>query len=130
MIHLVLNDLRRPAGEVFRACLHLQGLILNLDGLIALALTGAAEEGQASFLGVVRAVFLDDLGVEHYRVSRSSSTLVKKSDDALAHTDHIRRHTDTAFSVRHQCIKQVLYDLQIFFCCDLRFSCKEDGIVN
>ena len=68
MIHLVLNDLRRPAGEVFRTRLHFQGLILHLDGLIALALTGAAEERQTAFLGVVRAVLLDDLGIEHHGI--------------------------------------------------------------
>ena len=111
MIHLMLNDLCRPAGEVFRAYLHIQGLILHLDGLIALAFTRAAEKRQTAFLGVVRAVLLDDLGIEHHGICRSSSALVKKSDDALAHTDHIRRHADTAFSVRHQRIKQVLCDL-------------------
>ena len=68
MIHFMLNNLRRPAGEVFRACLHIQGLILYLDGLIALALTGAAEERQTAFLGVVRAILLDDLGIEHNRI--------------------------------------------------------------
>ena len=94
-------------------------LILHLDGLIALALTGAAEKRQTAFLGIVRFVLLDDLGIEHHCICRGSSTLVEKSDDALTHTDHIRRHTDTAFSVRHQRIKQVLGDLQIFFGCDL-----------
>ena len=31
MIHLMLNNLRRPAGEVFCSCLHFQGLILHLE---------------------------------------------------------------------------------------------------
>ena len=44
MIYLMLNNLRRPAGEVFRARLHLQSLILDLDGLVALALTGTTEK--------------------------------------------------------------------------------------
>ena len=130
MIHLVLNDLCRPAGEVFGARLHIQGLILHLDGLIALALTGAAEERQATFLGVIRAVLLDDLGIEHHRIYRSSSALIEKRDDALAHANHIRCHADAAFLVRHQRIKQVLCDLQIFFCCDLRLPCEEDGVVH
>ena len=130
MIHLMLNDLRRPAGEGFRACLHFQGLILHLDGLITLALTWTAEKRQTSFLGVVRAVLLDDLGIEHHRIRRNSSALIEKGDDALAHTNHIRRHADTAFSVRHQRIKQVLCDLQIFFRCDLRLPCEEDGVVH
>ena len=119
MIQLMLNDLRRPAGEVFRASLHFHGLILHLDGLIALALTGAAEKRQTAFFGVVRAVFLNDLGIEHHRVGRSSSALVEKGDDTLSHADHIRRHADTVLSVRHQRIKQVLRNLQIFFRCDL-----------
>ena len=124
MIHFMLNDLRRPAGEVFRACLHFQCLILHLDGLIELALTGAAEKRQTAFLCVIRAVLLDDLGIEHYRVFRSSSALVKKGDNALAYTYHIRRQTNTAFSVRHKRIKQVLGDLQIFFCSNLRLPGK------
>ena len=130
MIHLMLNDLRRPAGEVFRACLHLQGLILHLDGLITLALTGAAEKLKTAFLSVVCAVLLDDLGIEHHCICRSSSALIEKRDDALANTNHIRRHADTAFSVRYQRVKQVLCDLQIFFCCDIRLPCEEDGIMH
>ena len=130
MIHFMLNDLSRPAGEIFRARLHFQGLILHLDGLIALALTGAAEKRQTAFLGVVRAVLLDDFGIEHYRVGRDSSALVKKGDDALLHADHIRRHTNAGFLVRHQRVKQVLRDLQIIFGCDLRLPCKEDRIVH
>ena len=118
MIHFMLNDLSCPAGEVFRTRLHFQGLILYLNGLIALALTWSSEKRQAAFLGVIRAVLLDDLGVEHHGICRSSSALVKKSDDALMHTNHIRCHADTAFSVRHQRIKQVLRDLQIFFRCE------------
>ena len=76
MIHLMLNDLCRPSGEVFRSCLHIQGLILYLDGLISLTLTGDAEKRQTAFLGVVRAVLLDDLGIEHHRIGMSSSALV------------------------------------------------------
>ena len=105
MIHFMLNDLSSPAGEVFRARLHLQGLILHLDILISLTFTWAAEKRQTAFLGVVRAVLLDDLGIEHYRVGRSSSTLIKKSNDALANAYHIRRHADTTFSMRHQRIQ-------------------------
>ena len=130
MIHLVLNDLRRPAGKVFRARFHIQGLILHLDGLISLALTGAAKKRQTTFLGIVCAVPFDDFGVEHHGICRSSSALIKKCDDALAYTDHIRCHADTAFLVRQQRIQQVLSDLQIFFRCDLRLSCEKDGIVH
>ena len=61
MVDLMLNDLCRPAGEVFRARLHIQGLILHLDGLISLTLTRAAEKREASFLGVIRAALFDDL---------------------------------------------------------------------
>ena len=68
MIHLMLNDLSCPAGEVFRARLHLHSLILHLDSLIALALARAAEKRQAAFLGVVRTILLDDLGVEHHSI--------------------------------------------------------------
>ena len=101
MIHLMLNDLRRPAGEVFCASLHIQGLILYLDGFISFTLTGAAEKRQTAFLSVVRAVLFDDLGIEHHGVCRSSSILIEKGDDTLAHANHIRCHADAAFLVRH-----------------------------
>ena len=130
MVYFMLNDLRRPTGEVFRARLHFQGLILHLDALITLTLTGAAEKRQTAFLSVVRAVLLDDLGIEHHGVCRSSSAFIEKGNDAFANTDHICRHANTAFPVRHQCIKQVLCDLQIFFCCDIRLPCKEYRIVH
>ena len=115
MIHLMLNDLRRPAGEVFRAHLHLQGLILHLDGLIALALTWASEKRQTAFLGVVRAFLLDNLWIEHNRICRSSSALVEKSNNAFTHTDHIRCHANTAFSVCHQCTVIILIGIEILY---------------
>ena len=68
MIHLMLNDLRRPASEVLCVGFHFKSLKLNLDSLIALTLTRAAEERQATFFGVIRAVLLDDLGIEHYGI--------------------------------------------------------------
>ena len=86
MIHLMLNDLRRPACEVFCSRLHIQGLILHLDSLVALALAESAEKRQTAFLGVVRSVFFDDLRIEHHRVCRNSSAFIEKGDDALAHT--------------------------------------------
>ena len=75
MIHFMLNDLRRPAGEVLRARFHIQGLILHLDGLIALTLTGAAEKRQTAFLGIVCAVLFDNLGIEHYGICSLKSFL-------------------------------------------------------
>ena len=111
----MLNDLRRPASEVFRACLHFQGLILHLDSLIAFALSGAAEKRQTAFLGIVCAVLLDDLGIKHHRVGRGSSALVKKGNDAFAHADHIRCHANTAFSVCHQCTVIILIGIEILY---------------
>ena len=108
MIHLMLNNLCRPASEVFRTRFHIQGLILHLDGLIALTLSEAAKKRQTAFFRVVRAVFLNDFGIEHYGIRRSSSDLLEKGDDALANADHIRHRADTTFIVRHQRIKQVL----------------------
>ena len=92
MIHLMLNDLRSPAGVSLHSHLKVRGLIPYLDGLISLAFTGATEKRQTTFFGVVRAVLLDDFGVEHHRICRSSSALVKKGNDAFAHTYHICRH--------------------------------------
>ena len=63
MVHFMLNDLRRPAGEVFRARLHFGGLILHLDGLIAFAWTRTTKERQTAFHGIVGAVLFDYLGM-------------------------------------------------------------------
>ena len=45
----MLNDLCRPVGKVFRARCHIQGLILDLDVLIALALTGPPRSDRQTF---------------------------------------------------------------------------------
>ena len=60
MIHLVLNDLRRPAGVGFQPCLHLHGLILHFDGFIPLALARTSEKRQTSFLGIISAIFFKE----------------------------------------------------------------------
>ncbi len=130
MIHFVLDDLRCPAGVGFDAGLQFQGLILDLDGLVAFAGVGAAEKGKATFFGVVGVVLFDDLGVEHYGVRGGAAAFVEKGDDALAHANHIRRHADTSVFVCHQRIKQVLCDLQIFFCRDLGLPGKENWVVH
>ena len=100
MINLMLNDLCRPTGEGFCARLHFHSLILHLDGLIALAFAWTAEKRKASFLGVIRNLLLDDLGIEHHGICRSSSTFIEKGDDALSHTDYICRYADITFSMR------------------------------
>ena len=105
MIHLMLNDLRRKASVGFHMRLQFQGTILHFDGLVALAGTRAAEKRQTAFLGVVRSVLLDDFRVEHHGIGWSSSALVKKRNDPLAHADHICRHADTAFSMGNQCVQ-------------------------
>ena len=75
MIHFVLNDLRRPAGEVFRARLHFQGLILYLDDFIALALTGAAEKQLTVLLSIVCAI-----NISNKSCKGCNSSLVAISD--------------------------------------------------
>ena len=57
MIHLMLDDLRRPAGEGFHAGLHFEGLILHLDRLVPFAPSGPAQKREATLLGVVCSVF-------------------------------------------------------------------------
>ena len=44
MIYFVLNDLRRPAGKGFDACLDFGGLPLHFDGLIAFAFSWGAQQ--------------------------------------------------------------------------------------
>ena len=101
MVYFVLNNLCSPAGVGLDAVLQLHGLILDLDGSIALARARTTEKRQSSLLGVIRTVFFNNLGVEHHSVCRSSSALVKEGDDALLHTDHIRYHADTAIFMCH-----------------------------
>ena len=43
-----------------------------------------------------------DLGIEHNRIRGRSSALIEKSNDSLAHAEHIRHHTDAILFVRHQ----------------------------
>lgn len=93
MIDFVLNDLCRPARVGFDVSMQFQGLILNLDRFIAFARTRATEKRQTSFFGVVRTVFFHNFRIEHHRVCRNSSTLIKKSDNALPLANHISRHT-------------------------------------
>lgn len=130
MIYFVLNDLRGPAGIDFDACLHLHVLILDLDGFIAFTRTWVAKKRQTSFLCIVDTVLFDDLGIEHHGICWSSSAFIVKGNDTLLDSNHIGCHTDTAFLVRHQRIKQILCDLQIFFCCELQLPCKEYRIVH
>ena len=108
MVDLVLNNLCRPAGEVLRARLHVQGLILNFDGLIALTLTGAAEQREASFFGIVGLILFKDDRIHHHCVGRGSSALVQESDDAFSDSYHIRSHTDTGLSMSRQGLKEVI----------------------
>ena len=83
MIHLVLDNLSSSASICFDARLNFKGLVLHLDCLMALALSWASKKRQTTFLGIARAVLLDDLGIEHHRVRRSSSTLIEKGDKHL-----------------------------------------------
>ena len=83
MIHLMLNDLCRPAGKVFGMRFHFKRLELHLNGFIAFTLTWGAEKRQTAFLGFIDAGACDNLGIKHYGVCRSSSALIEKSDDPL-----------------------------------------------
>ena len=97
MVDLVLNNLRRPAGERFNARLELLVLPLHLDGLVALRFP-CAGQGQAALLRVIRRGFFDDHGIEHDH----ALTNVVESNNALVDTDHIRRHAHAAILVGGQ----------------------------
>ena len=75
----------------------------------------------ANMIGVRKRIiaFLDESGRAPTYTVALNPEIIKKGDNAFAHTDHIRCHANTTFSVCHQRIKQILCDLQIFFCCDL-----------
>ena len=52
MIHLTLNDPRRPDAVVFRAYLRFRGMILHPDGLITPALTRTIIPTQPSLCAI------------------------------------------------------------------------------
>ena len=130
MVYLVLNDLSRPAEVDLGMGFHIRRLIFYLDGLISLTFSRAAKKGQAAFLGVVCAALFDDLGVEHNGVRWHGAAFVKKGDNAFTNTDHICRHTDTAFSVSHKSFKQITGNLHILLCCSLGSSSEKERIVH
>jgi len=115
MIHFVLDDLRRPAGEGFDPGLELLILPFDFNGLIALALSWTAKEGQAALLGIIHSGHLDDLRIEHGHIY----AFVIKDDDPLAYANHIRRHAHAGILVGSQRVQQILRNQQIIQCCRL-----------
>ena len=83
MVDFVLDDLCCPPLKIFGTSLHLKSLVLHLDGLIPLALTGTTEQREASLFGIVRFILFEDDGVKHYGVCRGSSAFVQEGDDAF-----------------------------------------------
>ena len=100
VIDLMLDDLRRPAGERFNARLELLILPLHLDGLITLCFPRAGQR-QAALLRVIRRRFFDDHGVEHDHVRAN----IVKRDNALVTAYHICRHAHATVLVRDQRIQ-------------------------
>ena len=87
MVDLVLDELRRPAGERPDGADHpARDRPLHLDGLVALCFPRASQ-GQAALLRVIGRGFFDDHGIEHDHVC----TNVVKRNDALVDANHIRR---------------------------------------
>ena len=109
MVNLMLNDLRCPAGKGFDPGLQLHCLILHLDSLATLCLSGAAQKRQAAFFRFIFPGSLDDLGIEH----QCWCAGIVKHDDLFADTDHICCHTDTIFPVGKERIQLILRRLQV-----------------
>ena len=130
MVDFVLNNLRRPPFIVFGAGLHFQGLILNLNGLISLALTGTAEQRQTPLFCIVGLILFEDDRVEHYCVCWGSSAFVKEGYDAFPNTDHIRSHFNARLTVSHQSLKEIIGNPDIFFCRLLGFAREEYRVVH
>lgn len=125
MINLVLDDLRCPAGKGFDAGLELFVLPFDFNSLITLARAWTAKEGQAAFLSVIRSGHLDNLRIEHGHIC----ALVIKDDDSLTHANHICCHTHTGFFVCSQRIQQILRNLLVIQCRQLRFPCQQYWVV-
>ena len=130
MVDFVLYDLCRPTFVILGAGLHLQGLVLNLDSLIPLALAGTAEQRQTSFFGIVRLILFQNDRVEHYGVRGLPSAFIQEGDDAFSYTYHIRSHTNAILSVSHQGLKEVIGNGDILFRRILGFTREEDRVVH
>ena len=98
MVNLMLNNLRGPTGKGFDTSLKLVSSPLNFDSFIALARTGATEQRKATFFGIIRVGFFDNLRVKH----RHICTFIIKYNNALAHTNHICCHANTTIFVGNQ----------------------------
>lgn len=80
----MLYNLHCPTCVSLDMSLQFQGLILDLDGFIALTWTCPSEKRQAFFLCIVSTVFFNNIGIKHHRIYRNSSALIKKCDDAFS----------------------------------------------
>ena len=130
MINLMLYYLRRPTCKILGMSFHFKCLKLHFDGFISFALARASEKRQAAFLGVVRPILLDDLGIEHNRICRDSSAFIKKGDDALKlpyHIGGIPTHPSLC-AISMSSKSCAIY--KILFHYDLRLPCKEYRIVH
>lgn len=114
MVDLVLDDLRRPAGEGLQPCLQHFVLPLHLDGAEALR-PPRAGQGKTTLLRLIGLGLPDDDGIEHDQIG----PVVVKGNDAFVHADHIRRHTDAALLVCEQGVQQVLRRAEVVLRCRL-----------
>ena len=53
MVDLVLNNLCRPTLVVLGASLHIRGLVLDLDDLVAFTLAGTTKQRQTALFGII-----------------------------------------------------------------------------
>lgn len=111
VIHLVLDDLRGPAGERGMTLAHTAVLICHLDAPVPQR-AALALERQAPLGGVERAIGGGDARVEH-RGDPAAQLLIHEHDDRLGLADHVRRHADAAAAVGLQRVAQVVGDGQV-----------------
>ncbi len=103
MADLALDDPCRPAGEGLEAGLKAVILVLDLDGLLPLGLSGA-REGQTALLRLIGGGLFYDLRVEQ----DPAGALVIKEDDPLGDPNHIGGHDHALVPVGGQGVQQVL----------------------
>ena len=127
MVHFVLDDLGGPALVELGAQFHFFVLEADLNGAVAAAFAGAAQQGEAAFFCFVGAGAADDLGVEHHSVR---AAVFPEDDDALAHTDHVGGHTNAAGLMELQGVHQILRQRQVGFGGGLGLPGQENGIVD
>ena len=106
MVDFMLDYLGSPAKKFFRPGFEIHIGIFYRYKLKTLCFP-YSRKGKAAFLRFVFPGFLNNFRVEHYRIC----SVIIENNNAFSYSDHICRHSHTAFSVCGKSIKKILRGL-------------------